>query len=120
MQETYFAEKYRTWYLKFQENVISVALDCVTRELPNSYVEKFKRFVDQDLYSIICSWCSKKGPLSVISHGDVWAPNFLIKYKPGTPKQVDKVMMIDFQLARFVSYNILCSSFNFKNPRKKL
>lgn len=66
-------------------------------EYPNSEAEKrFKSYEFGALYKRTIELCNRKyEPTSVVSHGDCWAPNFL--------SQNNKILMLDFQLARCAS-----------------
>lgn len=50
LNETYFHANFRTWYTKFQRNVINITLDAVQQELPEQYVNKFKELASRDVY----------------------------------------------------------------------
>lgn len=51
-------------------------------------------------FRALCDVCCKETPLSVFTHGDAWAPNFLIKYNDyNVPEQA---LLVDFQLARYM------------------
>lgn len=58
------------------------------------------KIIENDLYGVLIKSCIVRGPLSVVTHGDVWAPNFLIKHQGTKP---ETVKMIDFQLARYTT-----------------
>ncbi|RZC33766.1 uncharacterized protein BDFB_003782 [Asbolus verrucosus] len=100
LKETYFDEKYRTWYARFQERLFVVARDAVGKELPPVYLEKLNKFISIDLFGEMCKSCQGRGPFAVVTHGDVWVPNFLIKYNGTTP---ERIILIDFQLSRYAS-----------------
>ncbi|XP_044254739.1 uncharacterized protein LOC123005162 [Tribolium madens] len=100
LKETYFSEKLRPWYSNFQKQVFVVIRDAVEKELPREYLQKLDNIINKDLYGLLVKSCEVKGPLSVVTHGDVWVPNFLIKYEG--PK-LGKIKMIDFQLTRYTT-----------------
>ncbi|KAF5285489.1 hypothetical protein FQR65_LT13234 [Abscondita terminalis] len=102
LDETYFSEKYRGWYSNFQKNnLFPVICDAVEKELPEMYVKKVKDLIADDFYGKLIKYCATKGPLAVITHGDAWAPNFLLKYDEN--EALKGAMMIDFQLTRYAS-----------------
>ncbi|KAJ3658257.1 hypothetical protein Zmor_010009 [Zophobas morio] len=100
LKETYFSERLRPWYSNFQKNVFVVNRDAVEKELPPEYLHKLNKLIDNDLYGVLIKSCVARGPLSVVTHGDVWVPNFLFKYQGSKP---GRITVIDFQLARYSS-----------------
>lgn len=80
--------------------MFAIVRDAVSKELPRLYLDKLDRFLDQDFYGAICNACKSRGPLSAVTHGDVWVPNFLIRYKDNLP---ERTTIIDFQLTRYAS-----------------
>jgi len=98
LEETYFHEKFRKWYINMQSLFKDIVADAVEKELPAEYSVKLKKLFDNDFYTAICKSCAERGPLAVISQGDAWLPNFLLHYDE--KKNPDKAIMIDFQLAR--------------------
>jgi hypothetical protein len=105
LKETYFAEEYRSWYAPLQEKLYIVALDALEKELPPIYLEKFKKFIAKDVFGDICKGTQVRGPLSVVTHGDVWSPNFLIKYG-GDKTKIENIIMIDYQLSRYTTLSV--------------
>ncbi|EFA02417.1 uncharacterized protein LOC663797 [Tribolium castaneum] len=100
LKETYFSERLRPWYANFQKRVFVVIRDAVEKELPKEYLQKLDNVINKDLYGLLVKSCQVRGPLSVVTHGDVWVPNFLIKYEG--PK-LGHIKMIDFQLTRYTT-----------------
>lgn len=82
-------------------------MDAVEKEFPE-YLQKLKNYISGDVFSAICQGCQIRGLYSVVTHGDVWAPNFLIKYSE--KNQIQDIVMIDFQLSR---YSTLCGDLIF-------
>lgn len=76
------------------------------KELPVEYLHKLNNIISRDLYGILVESCKVRDSLSVVTHGDVWVPNFLVK--PGAP-----IKMIDFQLARYTTLATDLSFFLF-------
>lgn len=74
--------------------------DAVSKELSREYLDKLNTYLDRDFYGEVCKACKSRGPLSAVTHGDVWAPNFLIRYKDNVP---ERTTVIDFQLTRYAS-----------------
>lgn len=71
----------------------------MAQECPGSEVEKrFNKYAPGDLYKKCVELCHRiTAPTSVITQGDCWAPNFLIRETiPGK----FNVLILDFQLAR--------------------
>ncbi|KAF5297341.1 hypothetical protein FQA39_LY12180 [Lamprigera yunnana] len=101
LEETYFAEKYRKWYINFQvDNLFPLIRDAVTKELPESYLLKVNQLFETDFYGKLIDYCAAKGQLAVVTHGDAWAPNFLVK---NTDDVTPDAIIIDFQLCRYAS-----------------
>ncbi|XP_017769660.1 PREDICTED: uncharacterized protein LOC108557585 [Nicrophorus vespilloides] len=99
LQETYFSEAQRKWYTNFQNILKDIVRDAVEKELPKEYLDKLNEVAfNRDFFGLISEVCAKRGKLSVITHGDAWIPNFLLKYDQ-SGKPIDAVM-IDFQLTR--------------------
>lgn len=63
------------------------------------YESKMKEFTGSSFYDTMCRLTRETGPFSVICHGDLWTPNFLLKYAADDVE----AKIIDFQLARFAS-----------------
>ncbi|KAL3267272.1 hypothetical protein HHI36_011405 [Cryptolaemus montrouzieri] len=82
LKETYFSEKYFSWYGKLQESLLI-----------------FKN----DFFKKTCDICERKRcHLSGITQGDAWLPNFLFRQDG---KDQLSVVMIDFQLARWAPFS---------------
>jgi hypothetical protein len=71
-------------------------------EYPNSKAEKqFSSYKHGDLFNRCAELCKRKdAPTSVVTEGDCWAPNFLIRDIEQGQKEA---LMLDFQLARCAS-----------------
>ncbi|EFA02416.1 uncharacterized protein LOC107397744 [Tribolium castaneum] len=100
LKETYFAEKYRSWFEPFLHKLYIVALDAVENEFPQ-LLPKLKKYISGDVFGKICQGYQLRGPYAVVAHGDVWAPNFLIKY--AEKDRIEDIVMIDFQLTRYAT-----------------
>ncbi|KAK4886830.1 hypothetical protein RN001_003101 [Aquatica leii] len=119
LEETYFSEKYRSWYSNFQiNNLFPIVCDAVEKELPQMYMEKLKNLFANDFYGKLIEYCATKGPLAVITHGDAWAPNFLLKYDNNNT--LIDAMMIDFQLTRYASLALDISFFLYSCTEQSL
>ncbi|XP_031341259.1 uncharacterized protein LOC116169328 isoform X2 [Photinus pyralis] len=104
LHETYFSENYRNWYSKFQiNNLFPLIRDAIKQQLPESYLRRFDEVTEDDFFGKQIKSCERKGRLAVITHGDAWAPNFLLKYEGGN---LMDAIMIDFQLARYASLGL--------------
>lgn len=49
-QETYFHERYRKWYGSFQVNLLQIVRECVVKQLPEMYLQKYDELIATDLY----------------------------------------------------------------------
>ncbi|KAK9730814.1 Ecdysteroid kinase-like family [Popillia japonica] len=99
LQETYFAEKFRDWYSGTFEKCCNIVKDVAEKDLPPNYLRKLEEMTSQDLFGIIGKLLKKRTPLSAVTHGDCWPPNFLMQQKNGAKK----LAFIDFQLCRVAS-----------------
>ncbi|KAL9872723.1 uncharacterized protein ACN427_010863 isoform 2-T2 [Glossina fuscipes fuscipes] len=112
LKETYFAEKYRSWYKDFLKCASVVARDAVKQTFPATKCETIAdNFLQENLYDDLISLVSTRSKLSVVTHGDCWTPNFLTRCSP--EGRVEAVIMIDFQLARFASLALDISFFMY-------
>jgi hypothetical protein len=100
LEETYFSERLRPWYSNFQQRIFAIIRDAVEKELPREYLDKLNKLIEKDLYGVLIESCRVRNRFSVVTHGDVWPPNFLIRYEGGKP---EKTIMIDFQLTRYTT-----------------
>ncbi|XP_015119601.1 uncharacterized protein LOC107042883 [Diachasma alloeum] len=102
LEETYFSEKWKDWYERFQGLIVTIAKDAISVEYPGTHQQK--KFCDLDgkeLWKKSVELCSRsKTPTSVVNQGDAWAPNFLIRV---TPNGENETLLLDFQLARCAS-----------------
>lgn len=75
-----------------------MAKDALEKECPGSQAQKkFNSYKHGDLYKVASDFCGRKGAAtSVITQGDSWAPNYLVR----RTDKGEEVMMIDFQLTR--------------------
>lgn len=81
---------------------MDIAKHALATEYPNSKAEKqFNSYKFGTLYNKCVELCERKdAPTSVVSAGDCWAPNFLVRDIGQNQKQA---LMLDFQLARCAS-----------------
>ncbi|XP_063988978.1 uncharacterized protein LOC135168572 [Diachasmimorpha longicaudata] len=102
LEETYFSEKWRDWYQRFQELIVSIAKDAISVEYPGTHQQK--KFCDlhgKEFWDKSVKFCTRsKTPTSVVNQGDAWAPNFLIRVMPSGERET---LLLDFQLARCAS-----------------
>ncbi|XP_020710180.1 uncharacterized protein LOC105689851 [Athalia rosae] len=99
LQEVYFSPRLYDWYKKFQANIFHLARDSFAKEYPGSKAEAvFANLSLREMYDRSIEYCSRTNtPSSVVTQGDCWAPNFLIKREAdGTAI----ALALDFQLAR--------------------
>nr|CAI5834940.1 unnamed protein product [Callosobruchus analis] len=93
--------KFRTWYNEFLHNRLYLVIrHAVEQELSNEYLAKIDKYFQRDLYSDLCKMVKKQSKLSVVTEGDAWLPNFLIKENNGIP---ENAVLIDFQLSRYAT-----------------
>ncbi|EFN66534.1 hypothetical protein EAG_11028 [Camponotus floridanus] len=100
LNELYFDNHTWNWYQRFHERLVGVAKHALAIEYPNSKAEKqFNSYELGELYHMCSKCCDKKdAPTSVISEGDCWAPNFLVRDVGQDQKEA---LLLDFQLARW-------------------
>ncbi|XP_050458493.1 uncharacterized protein LOC126855135 isoform X1 [Cataglyphis hispanica] len=99
LNETYFGIHNWNWYEKFHKKLVDIAKNALAIECPNSKAEKqFNSYEFGKLFQKCTECCEKKdASTSVISAGDCWAPNFLVRDIGQNQKEA---LMLDFQLAR--------------------
>lgn len=102
LKETYFGDHNWNWYQKFHKKLTDIAKHALKMEYPNSKAEKrFNSYEFGTLYDKCTELCERKdAPTSVISAGDCWAPNFLVRDSGQNKKEA---LILDFQLARCAS-----------------
>lgn len=102
VEETYYADHLKEWYCT-QEQQIVVTKDAVGKEYPGTIIEeKMLKFVENGYpYDKMVGLAHARNKNSVISHGDCWAPNFMMKLDENNVPT--EMKMIDFQLARCAS-----------------
>ncbi|XP_065362815.1 uncharacterized protein LOC135956300 [Calliphora vicina] len=110
LEETYYAESYRKWYIDFLKLACSVAQDAVAKTFPNTNYETItKNFLQETLYDDLINLVSTRSKLTVFGHGDCWTPNFLTRYS--AEGKAEAIKIIDFQLARAASVGVDISFF---------
>jgi len=103
---------FRTWVLRENEqmakNLISSGLSCLVKVMKEDWDQKEWGDVTRRLEALIPNCCDKffktfddqstSKSLKVLSHGDCWACNLMMKYSPatGAPKHVK---FLDFQVS---------------------
>ncbi|XP_020296153.1 uncharacterized protein LOC109861065 [Pseudomyrmex gracilis] len=99
VEEVYYFPSNWSWHEKFYTNLINIARNALATEYPNGNADKrFNTYEPRTIFDICCKLCQKKhAPTSVITSGDCWAPNFLIRDVGHDQKEA---VMLDFQLAR--------------------
>ncbi|XP_012285036.1 uncharacterized protein LOC105702220 isoform X2 [Orussus abietinus] len=119
LNETYYHSRLWYWYEKFHSVLVRIAKDAVHKEYPGSKVEKrFNEYTSEQLFLRSVELCGRiDAPTSVISQGDSWGPNFLIRK---TPENTQEVLMLDFQLARCASPVLDISFFIYSCTDKNL
>ncbi|XP_012229629.1 uncharacterized protein [Linepithema humile] len=102
LTETYFGAHNWKWYERFHRKLLDIAQHALTTEYPNSEADKRLRSYEfRAIYDKCSEFCEKPdAPTSVITAGDCWAPNFLVRDIGQNQKEA---LMLDFQLARCVS-----------------
>ncbi|XP_014214810.1 uncharacterized protein LOC106643983 [Copidosoma floridanum] len=103
LSETFYrTDVYETSLKLFYDDLFRVAKDALTKEYPGSEGEAvFNACQPDDLFEKTVEMCtSPNTETSVISQGDTWAPNFMVRrVESGQPD----VLIIDFQIARCAS-----------------
>ncbi|KAH8395489.1 hypothetical protein KR215_008354, partial [Drosophila sulfurigaster] len=119
LQETYYGEHTREWYTGFLKLALKVASDAVEKTLPNTKYETLaNNFLQPQLFDDMINLVSTRSKLSVFGHGDCWTPNFLTHYsEAGNP---EKIIIIDYQLARCSSLLLDISFFIYSCTRQEL
>ncbi|XP_017872280.1 PREDICTED: uncharacterized protein LOC108619950 [Drosophila arizonae] len=119
LEETYYGEHTREWYSGFLQVAENVALDAVTKTLPNTKYETLAtNFLQPQLFDDMINLVSTRSKLSVFGHGDCWTPNFLTRYgQDGAPQEI---IIIDFQLARCASLALDISFFIYSCTSQQL
>lgn len=81
---------------------MGIAKHALANEYPGSKAEKqFNSYKLGALYDKCTDFCERRNaPTSVVSAGDCWAPNFLVRDIGQNRKEA---LMLDFQLARCTS-----------------
>lgn len=106
VEETYYSNRLRSWYIDFLKIQIEVALDAVEKIYGGTVIEeKAKKFLSEgSLHDKMVKLTHTTNRFSVLGHGDCWIPNFLIRSTELDGKSIPvEAKMIDFQLARFAS-----------------
>ncbi|KAJ8664719.1 hypothetical protein QAD02_006381 [Eretmocerus hayati] len=120
LEEMYYTDDiFDTWYKRLFETVIDIAKDALAKEYPGSEAERrFNSINPRELYNKSVEFCSRtKAPTSVVSQGDSWAPNFMIRDNPSGKKEV---LLLDFQMARCASLVLDVSFFIYSCTDKSL
>ncbi|XP_011699915.1 PREDICTED: uncharacterized protein LOC105457133 [Wasmannia auropunctata] len=102
LKENYFGSHNWNWFQRFHKTLIGIAKHALMMEYPNSKAEKqFNSYEFGELYDRCTKLCEKRdASTSVISAGDCWAPNFLVRDIGENKKEA---LMLDFQHARCAS-----------------
>ncbi|XP_071634634.1 uncharacterized protein [Temnothorax longispinosus] len=99
LKETFFGSEHWNWHQKFHKKLTDIAKHALKMEYPNSKAEKqFNSYEFGSLYHKCSELFERKdAPTFIITAGDCWAPNFLVRDAGRNKKQA---LMLDFQLAR--------------------
>ncbi|XP_046484171.2 uncharacterized protein [Neodiprion pinetum] len=118
--ETYFTPELYKWYINFQGRLFKIAKDALAKEYPGSKAEeKFNSWSRRDFYFKSVDFCNKvSAATSVITQGDAWAPNFLIRQSDGDKHPT--ALALDFQLSRAASPVLDTSFFIYTCTEKSL
>lgn len=99
MEEVYYADRFKEWFQPLLVNEMLISKDAVHKEYPGTEIEeKMLKFIETGFYEKMVRLTHSRNKNSVISHGDCWAPNFMMKYDENNIP-ID-VRMFDFQLTR--------------------
>ncbi|XP_063630397.1 uncharacterized protein LOC134801731 isoform X1 [Cydia splendana] len=108
--ETYYDERFWSWYKKLWSQICSVAINAIENEYPNSiYVRKIREFAVPKRFKDLTKAVKEN---KVILHGDCRSNNYMFKYVNEIP--VD-VKMVDFQQVRCASPVLDVSSVIYSN-----
>ncbi|XP_061705532.1 uncharacterized protein LOC133516559 [Cydia pomonella] len=108
--ETYYDERFWSWYKKLWSQICVVAINAIENEYPNSiYVNKIREFAVPKRFKDLTKAVKQN---NVILHGDCRSNNYLFKYINEIP--VD-VKMVDFQQVRCASPVLDVSSVIYSN-----
>lgn len=100
LHETYYSNEHWNWYKRFHEKIVDITKNALAIEYPDSEAEKrLKSYKVQDLFQKAIELCNRKyHSTSVVSQGDSWIPNYMIR------KVTEyEALILDFQLARCAS-----------------
>ncbi|XP_030378580.1 uncharacterized protein LOC115627143 [Scaptodrosophila lebanonensis] len=119
LEETYYADRLRSWYMDFLKLAQNVARDAVTKSFPDTKYETLvNNFLQPQLYDDLIKLVSTRSKLSVFGHGDCWTPNFLTRYSSeGKP---EAIIIIDFQLTRCSSLALDLTFFTYSCTSQQL
>ncbi|XP_036318178.1 uncharacterized protein LOC118733084 isoform X2 [Rhagoletis pomonella] len=120
LEETYYNEGKRSWYIGFLGLACNVAKDAIEKTYPGTKYETIaaKFLQPTPLYDDLIKLVSADSPLAAIGHGDCWTPNFLTRYsKDNSP---EAIIIIDFQLARRASIALDISFFIYSCTSEEL
>ncbi|XP_013112262.2 uncharacterized protein LOC106090573 [Stomoxys calcitrans] len=119
LEETYYSDTNRSWYIDFLKLACNVAKDAVTKMYPDSKYETIaSNYLQEQLYDDQINLVSTRSKLSVFGHGDCWTPNFLTRYT--AEGQPEAIKIIDFQLARCASVVVDISFFIYSCTSQEL
>ncbi|XP_050299575.1 uncharacterized protein LOC126738346 [Anthonomus grandis grandis] len=98
LEETYFAERLRSWYENFMyQSMRPKYIQAAKALLPSKYEKKISDLFSKDLFGEAIKCCIARNKLTSVTEGDSWLPNFMFKEENGQLR----AMLIDFQLARY-------------------
>lgn len=85
-----------------QDDLFRIARDALAKEYPGSKGEKvFNSYKPDELFKKVVDICANKdAETSVISQGDTWAPNFMLRRSEHGDNEI---LILDFQIARCAS-----------------
>uniref|UniRef100_A0A8W7PPW8 CHK kinase-like domain-containing protein n=1 Tax=Anopheles coluzzii TaxID=1518534 RepID=A0A8W7PPW8_ANOCL len=102
LEETYYSAALESWHGPFMQRIVTIckeALEIECTESPDRYTANFRRdaqaFLNSPIYGMMVELANTRNRYAVITHGDCWLPNFLLR--------PDQVRMIDFQMVRCAS-----------------
>ncbi|CAL1685604.1 unnamed protein product [Lasius platythorax] len=102
LKETFFGSNHWDWYKSYHKKIQDVIKHAIATEYPNSEAEtKYNSYKFGVIFTKCRELCERRdAPTSIVTEGDCWAPNFLIRDIEQSQKEA---LMLDFQLARCVS-----------------
>uniref|UniRef100_A0A182J9J4 CHK domain-containing protein n=1 Tax=Anopheles atroparvus TaxID=41427 RepID=A0A182J9J4_ANOAO len=102
VQETYYSASLESWYRNFMQRLVAISKDALeiesttnADEFPAEFKAAVLSFLESNIYQAMVDLTHARNQNSLITHGDCWLPNFLLRS--------DSVRLVDFQMVRYGS-----------------